>query len=312
RELGLWDQVKDSIESGTKKEKEKGKATDETTTKQKNKGDQIDKNNQKTDAGTKKEQERSEEAGRNVNKDVNVSDRGTVADIDNRATSPKNKSVHLREVGLAFLNTQASASRNKDVNLQQVGLSTLNQQASAPVTKTVTLWGKVKGALGKIWPWEKGTPPSGHPGGMAMIGEKGRELVQLPSGETFVSPDSHTILGLPRGTHVMPNKETEKVLRSVPGYASGTPNFGNSEFARLLMANGRSEASVTINDANRSNNDNYLNKLLQATLEQNNLLMQLLEKDTNLIMNDRVLARVVEPIITEIQDRNHRVKNTFK
>src|SRR5699024_247396 len=120
KELGVWDQVKDSIESGAKKEKEKGKATDNTTNKSKNQGDQIDKNNQKTDAGTKKEKERSKEAGRNVNKDVNVSDRGTVADIDNRATSPKDKSVHLREVGLAFLNTQASASRNKDVNLRQV------------------------------------------------------------------------------------------------------------------------------------------------------------------------------------------------
>src|SRR5699024_5201917 len=43
----------------------------------------------------------------------------------------------------------------------------------------------------------------------------------------------------------------------------------------------------------KNNSDNYLNKLLQATLEQNKLLMQLLEKDSNIIINKRDMVDVV-------------------
>src|SRR5690606_30595953 len=53
KELGVWDQVKDTIESGTSKEKDKGKAVDETKRKLDAQGKQIDSNNRKTDLGIK-------------------------------------------------------------------------------------------------------------------------------------------------------------------------------------------------------------------------------------------------------------------
>lgn len=75
----------------------------------------------------------------------------------------------------------------------------------------------------------KGTGFGGHKGGMAMIGEKGRELVKLPDGRSFVSPDSHTVLDLPKGTHVIPNKQTEQILKSdLPHYADGTKGWFDS------------------------------------------------------------------------------------
>lgn len=266
KELGVWDQVKDSIQDGTEKEKKKGQATDETTNKSKKQGDQIDNNNKKTDAGIKKEKERTKEAGRDADKNVNATDNGTVAKIDAKAV----------------------AEKTKDVALRALGLGDLNRAASEPVTKTVNVVPNMIGKMKSIARgYEKGTPPSGHPGGDFIAGEKGEELTILPSGLSFLTPKTATLFpDMPRGTHVIPHRETKQILRGIPGYAEGTPNFGNSEFARLLMANSQSESSVTVSGSSGKNNsDSYLNKLLQATLEQNKLLMQLLKKDTKVIID---------------------------
>src|SRR5699024_2017548 len=72
KELGLWGNIDDAIKDGIKSEKEKGKATDDTTKKQKGQGKEIDNNNKKTDEGVKKEKERTKEASKNVDKDVKV------------------------------------------------------------------------------------------------------------------------------------------------------------------------------------------------------------------------------------------------
>src|SRR5699024_11339806 len=121
--------------------------------------------------------------------------------------------------------------------------------------------------------YEKGTQPSGYNGCDLIAGEKGDELTILPSGLSFLTPKKATLFpDMPRGTHVIPHSETKQILRGIPGYAEGTPNFGNSEFARLLMANSQSESSVTVSGSSGKNNsDSYLNKLLQATLEQNKI-----------------------------------------
>jgi len=57
-------------------------------------------------------------------------------------------------------------------------------------------------AIGRIPSYADGT--SGHPGGMAIVGEKGPELVSLP-----------------RGASVLPATQTASLLGSVPGYAGG-------------------------------------------------------------------------------------------
>lgn len=85
------------------------------------------------------------------------------------------------------------------------------------------------GVKKKIPKWEvpqyaKGT--DGHPGGLAIVGEKGRELIKLPDGRSFISPEGDTLLNLPKGTHVIPNKETEMILKSdIAHYAKGTKGW---------------------------------------------------------------------------------------
>lgn len=52
-----------------------------------------------------------------------------------------------------------------------------------------------------------------HPGGPAIVGDGGgSELVQFPSGRTWLSPATDTLVDLPRGTKVLPHQETTKVL----------------------------------------------------------------------------------------------------
>lgn len=119
--------------------------------------------------------------------------------------------------------------------MKNVGNSVI-KWAGKPFNKVVDGVNWVTGKLGvktKIGKWDypqyaKGT--SGHPGGMAVVGDKyGRELVNLPDGRSFISPDTDTMLNLPKGTQVIPNKQTEQMLDfDIPHYAKGTGGWFSS------------------------------------------------------------------------------------
>ncbi len=296
KELGVWDEVKDSIKQGTKSEKEKAKAVGASTGKLDAQGASIDQNNIKTYEGVKGEQERTKEASKSVDKTVTAKDRGTVASIDRGAQAPKSKRVSLFERGLSAINIGASSPRNKRVNLKESGLATLNRLASSPVTKTISFVGRgLRGILG----YEKGTPASGHPGGDFVAGEKGEELGVLPNGTAFLTPKTATFFpDMPRGTHIIPHRETKQFMRNIPGYADGTPGI-NSELARLLVANNKSSSSEVVVRGRNSNNDGTLNDLLKATLEQNKILMKILAKDPNLYIDGDVMASYTDGKMTD-------------
>src|SRR5699024_6559552 len=60
--------------------------------------------------------------------------------------------------------------------------------------------------------YEKGT--EGHPGGLAVVGEKGRELAHVPGqGLSMVGSKGAQLLNLPKGTSVLPNRETESLIK---------------------------------------------------------------------------------------------------
>ncbi|MGE6379546.1 phage tail tape measure protein [Peribacillus muralis] len=68
--------------------------------------------------------------------------------------------------------------------------------------------------------YAKGT--NGHPGGLAILGDGGGpELYRTPNGFTGISPGTDTLMNLPRGTQVIPAKETREVLSSIPAYKNG-------------------------------------------------------------------------------------------
>lgn len=207
KELGIWDQVKDSIATGTS-----------------NLGDQegqLIKNHDWSVKGVKAESDRTREAAKSVTKEVKATDRGTIASIDRLATVQKSKRVNL---------TPGPT------------LMELNRDASRPVNKTVNLVGSGL-AVGGWSKYAKGTPPGGHPeDGPAVVGDGGgSELVSLPSGRSFLSPSTDTLVNLPKGTHVTPHRETNRIMRSIKYYASGTKGFENSDLVRLLAINNKNE-----------------------------------------------------------------------
>ncbi|WP_406945763.1 peptidoglycan DD-metalloendopeptidase family protein [Halobacillus sp. SY10] len=70
-----------------------------------------------------------------------------------------------------------------------------------------------------------------HPGGPAIVGEQGRELIHA-NGRTFLA-EQEQLLNLPRGASVLPNRQTEMALQGVPGYAGGVGDFFKNSLGKL-------------------------------------------------------------------------------
>ncbi|MFJ7756326.1 tape measure protein [Peribacillus muralis] len=90
----------------------------------------------------------------------------------------------------------------------------------------------VLGKLGskkKLGSWEpkkyaKGTPQGGHKGGLARIGDGNKhELVSLPNGKMFMSPNRDTLVNLPKGTEVLSGDKTSQLFGgNVPAFKNGS------------------------------------------------------------------------------------------
>ncbi|UAT29503.1 peptidoglycan DD-metalloendopeptidase family protein [Bacillus badius] len=75
------------------------------------------------------------------------------------------------------------------------------------------------------WPvpqYAKGT--SGHKGGLAILGDGGGpELFRTPQGQMGLSPGTDTLMNLPKGTQVIPARETSQLMGmyNIPAYKKG-------------------------------------------------------------------------------------------
>lgn len=85
------------------------------------------------------------------------------------------------------------------------------------------------GSKKRLGNWEvpqfaKGTPKGGHKGGLARIGDGNKhELVALPNGQMFISPNRDTLVNLPKGTEVLSGDKTSQLFGGkVPAFAKGT------------------------------------------------------------------------------------------
>lgn len=65
-----------------------------------------------------------------------------------------------------------------------------------------------------------------HPGGPAIVGDGGGpELIRTPAGQVGLSPGTSTLVNLPRGTEVLPHRET-MTLMNAPAYKNGSKGDG--------------------------------------------------------------------------------------
>src|SRR5699024_9630102 len=163
-----------------------------------------------------------------------------------------------------------------------------NEKWAKPVSKVINFMSKGLGfAKGGFAKGSNYTPSGPH-----FLGEEGPELVEH-NGKFSLA--SFGLYDMPQGAKVYTNPETIDILRGglVDGIGRGLSLQGN--------------VSQLKGDANGANNK----ELVRVLKEQNGLLIKLLEKDSRLYVDGRELGYVTEPYVTEKQNREKEIKESF-
>lgn len=172
--------------------------------------------------------------------------------------------------------------------------------------------------------YKNGTGLLGHIGGDAILGDGGKvEPFLMPNGLLGLSPDSATLFpNLPKGTMVWPSIQDllKEYAESQAAAFTNSTNATNRTDAMKLLAlagktvdkgNKRPGQSPNVGDSSEGNN--VLQKLLEATLEQTQVLLQLLRKDTDIILDGHSVAKGIHKEVTKYQTLDKRIsKRTIK
>ncbi|MGE6380008.1 hypothetical protein ACQKD7_25030, partial [Peribacillus muralis] len=161
--------------------------------------------------------------------------------------------------------------------------------------------------------YKNGTGLLGHIGGDAILGDGGKvEPFLMPNGLLGFSPDSSTLFpDLPKGTIVWP---------SIQDFIKPSNENYRTDAMKLLALSGK-----TVDKGNKrprqlpnvgnggSEGNNVLQKLLEATLEQTQVLLQLLSKDTDIILDGSSVAKGIHREVAKYQTQDKRIsKRTIK
>lgn len=155
---------------------------------------------------------------------------------------------------------KVTVNTNKDADTE-------NKKWSSPISKTVNLIGK---GLEKLKFWAEGT--NYHPGGKAVLGEEGPELVEHGG---RMSLANFGMYDLPMGAKVHTNEDTVNMLRNglVSGIGKGISLQKNSG----------------VSSVNQGNDD----KVIGVLKEQNQILLKILTKDPKINLSRRDFTDVV-------------------
>ncbi|MEQ9810303.1 phage tail tape measure protein [Streptococcus jiangjianxini] len=168
---------------------------------------------------------------------------------------------------------------------------------------------------------EKGT--NYHPGGLAMVNDqKGptyRELVTLPSGQSFIPEGRDVMLPLPRGSKVLRASETKKLF---PRYADGI-GFENTNISKLAQRMGTVNSGVIVEQ--QANQDNDLRRLIfelvDAIKSSNNdktiaqaldIAEQAVERPVNLYLQDGAWMGRVADRLSKHQSSKALINNRLR
>jgi hypothetical protein len=181
------------------------------------------------------EQEANEEA---YNADVErieaLAESGAIseeeAEVRKRAaeaeTSRKNEELEKKKVQLQ----QKQAKWQKGVDIAQAGIAT-----ALAITRALPnlVLAAIVGAMGAVQiatiaatpipAYKEGTKNGGHIGGLAIVGDGGKQEVVVYGGKSWITPDVPTVVDLPRGAEVFPDiNEFVGNVSMNPIYDSGT------------------------------------------------------------------------------------------
>lgn len=144
---------------------------------------------------------------------------------------------------------------------------------SLPKEKNTTLTTTHKNIFQEIYEkiTKHATGTNYHQGGLAMVNDqKGaiyRELITLPSGQSFIPQGRDVIMNLPRGSRVLKARKTAQLI---PKYANGTGGIpADSKIFRDMRAV-QQKLVVNAPSIDNSVQIELLNKILQAILNNGN------------------------------------------
>src|SRR5699024_7347233 len=80
-----------------------------------------------------------------------------------------------------------------------------------------------------------------------------RELIHLPTGESFVPTGRNILMALPRHSQVVPANQTNKLLGGIPQYANGTPGYSRVIKQFTDLSPNLLQAGDTVTTNNNSN-----------------------------------------------------------
>ena len=130
-------------------------------------------------------------------------------------TAKKNEELEKEKVKIQ----QKQAKWDKAVQLAQTGIATARgiMEAMAMIPPNPVL-AAIIGAMGAVQvatiaatpipAYKEGTKKGGHIGGLAIVGDGGKQEVIVYGGKGWVTPDTPTIVDLPKGAEVYPNIDT--------------------------------------------------------------------------------------------------------
>jgi hypothetical protein len=138
------------------------------------------------------------------------------------------KAIAYTQLGIAEVMSLATAD-----SIATFGVSGLARAAVLAALITGAATAAEFGANSLIDKFAKGTKDA--PGGLAFVGEQGRELITLPDGSKFLSPSTATLVDLPKHSEVLPaNMLHKELMESIQGLSNSDSNImANSMISQL-------------------------------------------------------------------------------
>jgi hypothetical protein len=134
--------------------------------------------------------------------------------------------------------------------------------ALAAFTGAIGLANLARAAAAPLPQFAKGT--NSAPGGLAVVSERGQELVIEPSGKKYLTPATESIINLPKGSKVIPNDE---LMKSV------------EQATMIKLGQGGAVTSQQYGDV--------MVEIFEQTLEENRKLRRVLEdKKMSVVINN--------------------------
>lgn len=119
----------------------------------------------------------------------------------------------------AAKNAKAQAALNVALNTAQgITAALASVPPNVPLSIAIGVIGatQLAAVLSQPLPaYAQGTPREGHPGGPAIVGERGREMVVTPDGQISFTPNRSTLIDLPEGSHVLNHVLTQRAVRQM-------------------------------------------------------------------------------------------------